>query len=121
MVRDSFDVVNEAYSSRSYSIPIGFAIKVYEFHARVALQCKDLNEYNQCQTQLIQLYDINRKSLDEDAARKCLSSEYEFVAYRILYYIFLQYNKTSSHGSSDLIYVLSKVTGNAEAKKYVNL
>ncbi len=58
-----------------------FTVYVYEYHARVALECKDLNEYNQCQTQLKQLY--NNTSLNRQ-------NEMEFVAYRLLYYVYLQ-------------------------------
>lgn len=58
-----------------------FTVYVYEYHARVALECKDLNEYNQCQTQLKQLY--GNSSLNRQ-------NEMEFVAYRLLYYVYLQ-------------------------------
>lgn len=37
-----------------------------------------MNEYNQCQTQLKQLYSLGFKG-----------SEMEFIAYRILYYVYL--------------------------------
>lgn len=53
-----------------------FTVKVYEFHARVALQSADLGEYNQCQSVLKQLY--------EHGLPGCAA---EFLGYRILYMI----------------------------------
>lgn len=51
-------------------------VKVYETHARVALESYDLDQFNQCQTALILLY---KKGLP--------GSHIEFLAYRILYTI----------------------------------
>ena len=55
-----------------------FTVHVYETHSRVALESDDMNEYNQCQTQLKQLYSAGYQGC-----------EMEFVAYRVLYYVYL--------------------------------
>ena len=77
-------------------------VDVYETHARIALQCKDLNEYNQCQTQLKQQY-----------AAGLRGSEMEFIAYRLLYYVYLLGNKKYERGSSDLLNTMASLSDEA--------
>lgn len=56
-----------------------FTVNVYEIQARIALENTDLNQYNQCQTQLKDLY--------EELGDAAGGSPFEFLAYRILYMI----------------------------------
>lgn len=81
-----------------------FTVDVYETHARIALQKGDLNEYNQCQTQLKELYHL--LASDVDATRNRL----EFLAYRLIYYAFLTVNEKYSGGSSDLLELMLSLT-----------
>ncbi|CAO1603375.1 hypothetical protein XANCAGTX0491_006963 [Xanthoria calcicola] len=57
-------------------IKTSFTVDAYEIHARIALEEGDLSEYNQCQTQLRALY-----------AQNLGGHPYEFLAYRILYFL----------------------------------
>jgi len=54
-----------------------FAVKSYETHARIAISIGDLSEYNQCQTQLWELYHENEEYK---------TNFHEFMCYRALYY-----------------------------------
>lgn len=82
-----------------------FTVKVYETHARIALVAGDLNEYNQCQTQLRELY-----------LKGNPGAEAEFTAYRLLYFLYLQGNKKYQEGSSDLLHVLNGLSRRPEVR-----
>ncbi len=71
----------------------------YECHARIAICEGDLNEFNQCQTQL---HLLRREGL---VGR----SEDEFVAYRILYYVYLMTNERYGEGSKDMLQMMMEV------------
>lgn len=55
-------------------------IEVYETHGRIAIENDDLGEFNQCQSQLSQLY--SAKVLSDPTY---YTKTYEFACYRILY------------------------------------
>jgi SAC3 family protein LENG8/THP3 len=74
---------------------------------------------NQCQTQLKELYktcpsdtDTSKKdndtvqSLTADNARSLWKNENEFIAYRLLYYVYLSTNEKYSGGSSDMFHIM---------------
>lgn len=69
----------------------------------MALESDDLNEYNQCQTQLKQLYAMGLKG-----------NEMEFIAYRVLYYVYLLGNKKYRSGSSDIASLLASLSLEAQ-------
>lgn len=74
-----------------------FTIKVYEMHARIALQMKDLGEYNQCQTQLRALYKLKLGENGSSGGRQD-----EFTAYRILYLIYTRSRADMNNMLADL-------------------
>jgi len=55
-----------------------FMVEVYETHARIAIEAADHSEFNQCQSQLAQLYKDGRKSRNRA----------EFAAYSIIYCLY---------------------------------
>lgn len=68
-----------------------FTVQVYEIHARIAIEQGDLGQYNQCQTQLKDLYAIGLSG-----------SELEFLAYRLLYLIHCRNKQAINQFMSDL-------------------
>lgn len=60
-----------------------FTVKVYESHARIALENGDIGEFNQCQSRLIVLFELS--------SIKASFLE-EFTSYRILYYTLTEDN-----------------------------
>lgn len=85
-----------------------FTVVVYETHARIALESGDINEFNQCQTQLHELYQhgIGGQQL-------------EFTSYRILYsvYVCMQAKKgDSTAGPLGMYTVLGSLTDEMRAQ-----
>jgi hypothetical protein len=86
-----------------------FTVDVYEMHARIALEESDMNEYNQCQTQLKELYVLLEKMGGEEA-EKGLQNRDEFTAYRLIYYVFLSLGNNKHGGSSEVVNILLSLT-----------
>ena len=63
---------------------------------------------NQCQTQLKELYETRPSSANNDDTNISTSwkHEKEFIAYRLLYYVFLSTNEKYSGGSSDMFQIM---------------
>eukprot|EP00956_Cyclotella_meneghiniana_P014225 scaffold21250_cov70-Cyclotella_meneghiniana.AAC.6 len=87
-----------------------FAVKVYESHAKLALEMDDINEYNQSQTQLKELYNAIQGNEDKPENKGALKNRNEFIAYRLIYYVFLSCNKKYDGGSSDLLKIMLQLT-----------
>jgi len=86
-----------------------FAVEVYETHGRIALEEGDLNEYNQCQTQLKELYDAGVKG-----------HVMEFLAYRILYYVNMQDNQKNKDGSTEILKIMKALPTGAREDEAVS-
>ncbi|KAJ3129244.1 hypothetical protein HK100_008741 [Physocladia obscura] len=79
-----------------------FTVKVYESHARIALEKGDVGEYNQCQAQLKELYRLGISGCKD-----------EFLAYRILYMVY-------TNNRTDQVRILSDLTPEETASPCVH-
>lgn len=70
----------------------------------------DINEYNQSQTQLKELYNAIQGNEDKPENKGALMNRNEFIAYRLIYYVFLSCNKKYDGGSSDLLKIMLQLT-----------
>eukprot|EP00573_Skeletonema_grethae_P008392 CAMPEP_0201694984 /NCGR_PEP_ID=MMETSP0578-20130828/7076_1 /ASSEMBLY_ACC=CAM_ASM_000663 /TAXON_ID=267565 /ORGANISM="Skeletonema grethea, Strain CCMP 1804" /LENGTH=647 /DNA_ID=CAMNT_0048180753 /DNA_START=62 /DNA_END=2005 /DNA_ORIENTATION=+ len=96
-----------------------FAVDVYETHAKIALEEDDINEYNQSQTQLKELYDSITGHEHEEGNEGALKNMNEFVSYRIIYYVFLSGNKKYEGGSSDVLKIINKLSPEQRSDAFI--
>mmetsp|Transcript_6897 Transcript_6897/g.9912 ORF Transcript_6897/g.9912 Transcript_6897/m.9912 type:complete len:500 (-) Transcript_6897:461-1960(-) len=104
---EDYEWANEQIKSIRQDITIqgirnDFVLRVYEMHARLSLECGDLNEFNQCQSRLRSLMEVGYDDGDDipntpfsSSSQSSLSSQPflhqckdiadEFAAYRLLY------------------------------------
>lgn len=85
----SYSYINNQFKSIRQDLTVqhiknDFSIKVYETHARIALESKDLGEFNQCQSQLRYFYQLKKENEKIDCTF-LLPFELEFLCYRIVY------------------------------------
>ena len=97
-----------------------FAVDVYETHAKIALEEDDINEYNQSQTQLKELYDSIYGHENEEGNEGALKNMNEFVSYRIIYYVFLSGNKKYEGGSSDVLKIINKLSAEQRSDPFIH-
>jgi len=76
-----------------------FTVKVYETHARIALEKADHEEFNQCQSQLAQLYKEGCEATNRP----------EFIAYGIIYYVYTK-------NTTDMISAMATISEDAWLK-----
>ncbi|KAJ1984390.1 hypothetical protein H4R34_000706 [Dimargaris verticillata] len=89
-IRDQFKSMRQDLTVQR--IKNDFTVRVYEVNARIALETNDMGEYNLCQAQLGELYKY-----------KLPGHQTEFLAYKILYFIYIE-------KSSDINAVLATIT-----------
>ncbi|KAJ1971738.1 hypothetical protein H4R35_005089 [Dimargaris xerosporica] len=89
-IRDQFKSMRQDLTVQR--IKNDFTVRVYEVNARIALETSDMGEYNLCQAQLGELYKY-----------KLPGHQNEFLAYKILYFIYIE-------KSSDINAVLATIT-----------
>jgi tRNA splicing endonuclease len=86
-----------------------FAVDVYETHALLALEERDMNEYNQCQTQLKYLYALMERDSRSPQSQRGLQNRNEFMALRLIYFVFLSVDN-DKYDSSEMLKVMDSFT-----------